>query len=345
MMTRFVRLIGLASRLALVAALLFDGTSWAALKVAVISDLNSSYGSTRYEAGVPRAVGRLVALKPDLVIITGDMVAGQRPSPPLRPDAVEAMWAAFHLKVTGPIQAAGIPIAVTPGNHDASAHKKFSQERQIFSEQWLDHLPNVFFLDRKNYPFDYAFSVGEVLFVSLEATRAQALEVGQRIWLDQLLTREGGRFRHRVVFSHLPIYAFSEGFETEVTADRELEQLLQRHRVDLYLTGHHHAFYPGFRGSVRFVGQACLGAGPRKLIGAGQVSERAVTWLEFDGDHLSVTGLAGPQLDRPIDLETLPRSIRSRDGAMIRDDLRPASAHSIATPAVMAPQPWEETQP
>jgi hypothetical protein len=49
-----------------------------ALRVAVISDLNGDYGSTDYEAEVDEAVSSICALNPDLVISTGDMVAGQR---------------------------------------------------------------------------------------------------------------------------------------------------------------------------------------------------------------------------------------------------------------------------
>jgi hypothetical protein len=334
-----MRVAHLAAALALLAALLSGGAARAGLRVAVISDMNGSYGSTRYEPGVAEAIRRLVALKPDLVISTGDMVAGQRLNPPLRRDAVEAMWAAFHAEVTHWIQSAGIPFAVTPGNHDASSHENFAPERKIYREQWLDRVPPVHFVDRRNYPFNYAFTVDEVLFVSLEATRAGPLAGDQRSWLDRLLTREGRHFRHRVVFSHLPIYPFSEGVETEVTTDHELERLLRRHNVELYLSGHHHAFYPGYRGGVRFVGQACLGAAPRRLIGAGRASERAVTWLEFDGERVAVTALSGPQLDRPIDLETLPRSIQSRFGTLIRDDLRPGAAPGMAAPKAAAHHP------
>ncbi len=79
----------------------------ATLRVAVISDLNSSYGSTTYEPGVARTVARLVALRPDLVISTGDMVAGQRLHPPLGREPVLAMWSAFDAQVTDPLATAG----------------------------------------------------------------------------------------------------------------------------------------------------------------------------------------------------------------------------------------------
>jgi hypothetical protein len=298
------------------------GLSRAASRVAVISDMNGSYGGECCEPGVAEAVRRLVERGPDLVIVTGDMVAGQRLDPPLSREAVEAMWESFHAKVTVPIVEAGIPLAVTPGNHDASAYERFALERGIYREQWTERVPSLRFVDRENYPFDYAFSLGEALFVSLDVTRPGPVEKGRLDWLDRLLAREGGKFRHRAVFSHLPIFPFSQGRETEVTADRELERLLTKRGVDLYLSGHHHAYYPGFFNGVRHVGQACMGAGPRKLIGSERVSKRAVTWIEFDGDRVDVTALTFPLLDRAIDIETLPRRIRSRHGTLIRDDLR-----------------------
>jgi len=322
-----------AATLALLVALLPALAAAATLRVAVISDLNGSYGSTRYEAGVAPTIERLVALRPDLVISTGDMVAGQRLHPPLGRAQVTDMWSAFHAQVTDPLAAAGIPLAATPGNHDASAYSGFALERTIYREQWEGRIRGLQFVDRGDYPFHYAFAMGNVLFVSLDATRVGALDAPQRRWLETLLQREGAKYRHRVAFSHLPIYPFAQGRETEVTADHELEHLLQRHGVELYLSGHHHAFYPGFHGGVRHVGQACLGAGPRRLIGDTQRSGRAVTWIEFGDDGVTISARLAPQLDQRIDPAKLPESIHSRYGTLVRDDLRPATVEAARAAA------------
>ena len=58
--------------------------------VVVVSDLNESYGSTRYSPEVDDAVRQTIELAPVLVISTGDMVAGQRLSPTLDHDEVRA---------------------------------------------------------------------------------------------------------------------------------------------------------------------------------------------------------------------------------------------------------------
>jgi len=312
----------LAALLAGGVCLLQAGVAVAALHVAVISDLNGSYGSTEYEASVATAVARLVGMRPDLVISTGDMVAGQRLHPPLGREAVTAMWSAFHREVTDRLDAAGIPLAVTPGNHDASAYASFVMEREAYRDEWLRRAGRLGFVDRAEYPFHYAFAVDDVLFVSLDVTRVGALDASQMQWLDRVLTRHAARFRHRVAFGHLPVLPFAQGRETEVTADHALERLLQRHGVELYLSGHHHAFYPGFHGGVRHIGQACLGAGPRKLIGSGESSPRAITMLVFDDEGVHVSALSGPGFDQPVMLDALPATIRSRFGTLVRDDLR-----------------------
>ena len=110
------------------------------LTVVVISDLNGSYGSTDYAPRVSRAIDWIIKTQPDLVISTGDMVAGQRI--PLLTDAeVRRMWRAFHETVSDPLERAGIPLAVTPGNHDASGYDRFMLEREIYEDQWKSRKP------------------------------------------------------------------------------------------------------------------------------------------------------------------------------------------------------------
>ena len=63
------------------------------LRIVVISDLNSAYGSTTYEAEVHKALQLIPSFNPDLVLCSGDMVAGQ--SPKLSNAQIQAMWSAF----------------------------------------------------------------------------------------------------------------------------------------------------------------------------------------------------------------------------------------------------------
>jgi acid phosphatase type 7 len=289
----------------------------AGIRVAVISDLNDSYGSVSYSAAVHSAVGALLALEPDLVLSTGDMVAGQ-----MAGLDYDGMWAGFHAAVTDELETAGLPLAVTPGNHDASGYAGFEKEREIFVRTWQERKPALAYIDDSSYPLRYSFSAGPALFVSLDDSTIGALDPEQMEWLEAQLTA-GEHLPTKIVYGHVPLMPFSEGRETEIIGDAKLEDLLQRHGVTLFITGHHHAYYPGRRAGVRYVSTACLGAGPRPLIGTEAVS--ALSLLVFDLDATgAVTRLdafGGKSFDTLVPRTSLPASIESGPWRVARDDL------------------------
>jgi len=310
----------MAARLLAVLVLLTlaAGSALAApLRIAVISDLNGSYGSVEYQPRVAEAVAAIIALRPDLVISAGDMVAGQR-RPALGEAEVRAMWRAFHREVSDPLAAAGIPLAVTPGNHDASAYPGFEAERRIFAEEWRDRPPAVDWIDARAYPFHYAFVLDGVVFAGLDATRVGRLDPGQTRWLPGVMA---GPARARVVFSHLPMWPIAQGRETQITQDPALAALFADLGVDLHLAGHHHAFYPGAARGTAFVSVACLGSGPRRLVGASETSDPGFVLLEIDeAGTITVAGRHGPGFRETVDLATLPPRMAGAAGALVRLD-------------------------
>lgn len=296
-------------------------------RVVVLSDFNGSYGSVDYIESVHAAVRRTIALRPDLVISTGDMIAGQRIQPRLTRDPLVAMWDAFHRHVTTPLQQAGLPLAVTPGNHDGASGSRFALEREVYREQWLARRPALDFVDARGYPFDYAFRLRGNLFVSIDATFVGPLSPTQRAWVEHVL-REGGRDAgQRIVFSHVPLWPFAAGRERDYLGDRQLEAILQRGHVGMVLSGHHHAYYPGFKDGVRYVSQGCLGAAPRPLLGTTAPTERTLTLLELDADGgTRIEAYGSAAFDRPVARESLPREIRTPVATLLRDDLAPVAA-------------------
>ena len=313
----------MAHRLLLIfVSILWAGTATAdALRVVVISDLNGSYGSTSYHPRVDRAVARIIALNPDLVISTGDMVAGQR-MPILSRDEVDDMWRAFHARVSNPLAQAGIPLAVTPGNHDASGYRQFKREREIYANEWLERKPNLTFLDDSDYPFFYAFRLGGVVFTSLDATTVGPLQHDQAERLKQVTAGE----ETIIAFSHLPLWPFAVERETEVIGDPALHRIFQDVGLDLHLSGHHHAFYPGWKDGVAFVGQACLGGGPRHLIGSAQKSGHAMTLLEISKQEgIRITALEGNDFLSELDWRALPARITFNGTTLTRLDLADTS--------------------
>lgn len=292
------------------------------LRIAVVSDLNGSYGSTHYDGDVSRGIAKVIALNPDLVISTGDMVAGQRRHPQLTRPELEAMWDGFDAVVTDPLASAHLPFLVTPGNHDGSAYRGFATEREVYDARWAGRLPDVETVDTSRFPRRYAVRMKDVLLVSLDVTTVGALPDEEMGWLRRILSAQNGKSRATVLFSHLPLWPFTQGRETEIIGDPSLQRLLEEFGVEIYLSGHHHGYYPGVKNDLLFISQACLGSGPRTLIDARESSEKAITLIEIGEDgSISEYALAAPRFDTPIDLKTLPPSIGQGEGRMIRRDL------------------------
>lgn len=289
------------------------------LRVAVIADLNGEYGSAEYGAPVRAAVKAIVSEKPGLVLIAGDMVAGGKAS--VSDGQVEKMWAGFDAAVAGPLAAAGIPLAPTPGNHDASAYGGNERDRRLYERHWPAAEAQLRFVDAARYPFEYAFSAGGALFIALDQTTLKKLTADRLAWLDGVLKANAG-FKAKIVFTHVPLFPFTQGRETEVTGDYELEALLARHGVALVVTGHHHGYYPGRRGAVRYTGAGCLGGGPRKLIGTAKTSAQSFLWLTIGEDGaVAVEGAPYPDFSAGIARESLPPSLGDGGAKYIRDDL------------------------
>ena len=140
------------------------------IRLAVISDLNSQYGSTTYAPEVDKAIRLIPDWQPDLVLCGGDMIAGQKLS--LSIAQIEAMWEAFDHHVAAPLRKAKIPFGFTIGNHDGSgaiAKDKliFAQERDLAAAYWNDpaHDPGLNFLDRAQFPFYYSFLKDNIFYL------------------------------------------------------------------------------------------------------------------------------------------------------------------------------------
>jgi hypothetical protein len=288
-------------------------------ELAVISDLNQGYGSTVYGRDVHAAVRALTdRLRPGLVLITGDMVAGQRQGvdPP-------AMWRGFRSAVIEPLRRAGIALAPTPGNHDASP--SFSGERAEYARQWLPEDAGLDFIDAEHYPLRYSFSFRGAFFLSLDAASVGPLSTEQRTWVEQQLDHADG-YALKIAFGHLPLHPIARGREREILNDDVLEALFVRHGVDLYASGHQHAYYPGATPGLRQLAMPCLGAGARALIGTSQTSAAALALLRVDGaDVTEIEALAAPDFTQTIARGALPPKIALGRHTLVRDDLLPNS--------------------
>lgn len=305
---------------------------------AVISDMNQSYGSTQYSEQVHRTIQHLttsyashsISQSPSqtqgsslpLVLSTGDMVAGQKQGLNYK-----AMWSAFHRAVTGPLTRHQIAFAPSPGNHDASIGKGFQMERQEYRETFLQHRPSPLLnakgerfahdlnlLPGSQFPLHYAFLFRQVLFVAMDTTGVGPFSQEQWTWLQQVLKTPA---QFKVVFGHMPLLPFAFNRTHEYLAagnsafGHSLEKLLDTHRVDLFLSGHHHAFYPGHRKAhTRYISVPCLGSGPRALVNDSKISETGFLIFEVHPQRgIEMKAYRSRDLSR-IDLNSLPRLLQ-----------------------------------
>lgn len=286
--------------------------------VAVIADLNGPYGSTEYNEHVTAAVEWISEeLQPDLVLSAGDMVAGQRAGL-----NYSVMWNAFHTVVSDPLADAGIPLAVTPGNHDASEQPAFWEERIEFARQWKVRRPQLAFVDDANYPFYYAFEMGPALFISLDGTGVGDLDKGQVAWIDDVLERHS-HLEVSILFSHVPQYPAAQGREHEIFADEALAEVMSKHGVDMKISGHHHAYFPGWRQGTFFLHAGLLGSGPRALIGEDHRSQRSVAVVQFNEEGIiDIDAYESPDFSEAIDRDELPEQLGDGELRLYRDDAR-----------------------
>lgn len=307
-----------------------------ALRAVLISDLNASYGSTHYPAEVARVIDHITdTWRPDLVLVAGDMVAGQ--SPQLTDASVRAMWHAFDSVVAAPLRAARIPVVVTLGNHDGSAYPAHMRDRRMATEYWRGHAASserLSFADQEHYPLRYTVRYGDVLIVAWDATNQESARSGELLdWLEQALTNPlAAQARHRVVLGHLPLYAVAEGRDRpgEVLADGDvLRRKLEDWGATLFISGHHHAYFPGRRGALELLHAGALGEGPRQLLGTSSPAHKTVSVLDFLADSVAITtyvvSAESGGLD-PLPVERMPAAICSTHGWVIRRDLVDADA-------------------
>lgn len=300
------------------------------LRALVLSDLNGASGSLRYPAEVSHAVALARGeMRPDLVLIPGDMVAGQAPDLPDR--RVHAMWASFDATVAAPLREAGIPLVVTLGNHDAAAQARHARDRRIATQYWRDRIDrnDLPFVDREHFPHRYSVRFDDVFIVVWDATNAESGRDDDLIdWLGDALESDAARdASHRVVLAHLPLYDVTAPpyYPDGVLADADaLRRKLEKWEATMMVTGHHHAYYPGRRGTLELMHAGSLGTYPRPLNGGDGRPLKTITVLDFYRDSVHVAGFEIDSVSgaaMPIPLEILPRAICAQNGWVARRDL------------------------
>lgn len=292
------------------------------LRILVISDLNSAYGSTTYSDDVKAVISQLSVIQPDMILCGGDMVAGQKAS--LSEDEIKAMWAGFKSTVLDPIHQLGIPFGFTLGNHDASP--SYVKDRILSKKFWMENAGSsgLSFVDSTHYPFYYSYIKNKVFFISWDAAGAH-IDPEVFDWMKlQLQGRSALKARLRILTGHLPLYAIvdSKNKPGEVNSDPEAAlDFFKTHGLDLYISGHQHAYYAAEKQGIRFLNAGAIGDGPRKLIGDDAAPKKSYTIVEVPRRRAKKFSYKTymPQTNAEIELKSLPDSVIGFNGISRRE--------------------------
>ena len=299
----------------------------------VISDLNGAYGSTEYDEEVKLAVKMLPFWQPDLVLCSGDMVAGQKRS--LTIEQIKAMWQSFDVNIAKPIRDLNIPYGFTIGNHDASSALTsdktkyiFQQERDLAIEYWQDpdHDPQINFIDGQDFPFYYTFKQNDIFFLVWDGSSSY-IPPEKLAWVEKSLNSpEAQNAKMKMVMGHLPLYAVSKGRDRvgEVLNNaNQLRQLLEKYNVQTYISGHHHAYYPANKGELQLLNIGALGGGARALLGASTPKMKTITIIDVDFDDPELTQYTTYNTKdlTIVNQKILPRLIIGHNGMLLRQDV------------------------
>lgn len=305
------------------------------LKILVISDLNDAYGSVTYSTEVHRLVGRIKDINPDIILCGGDMVAGQKAS--LRRSQLDSMWSGFQAAVLEPIQQMNIPFGFTMGNHDASPNYK--NDREAASAFWTAYKDQakLTFVDDTHFPYYFSYLKNNVLFLSWDASSSVIPDAVKSWMVAQLSSDYARKARGRIVLGHLPLYALVEAKNKpgEVIADADATlAFFKDHAVDMYISGHQHAYFPGSKQQVTLLHSGCLGGGPRPLIGHDAPAYKSYAIIDIPKkggmSKASILGFVAPD-DRKIPISTLPREVTGFNGTVKRID-RSLTAEKLNLP-------------
>jgi hypothetical protein len=301
------------------AALLF-GTAAFAQSFAVISDINGRYGSTFYHERVAGAVARIGELEPAAVLSAGDLVAGQK-QPRLDREWLDRMWQGFDDVVGQPLEHAQIPLLPTPGNHDGSAYPAFELERERFAQYWSGREPAALLTPASEWPRRYAARVGDALLIAFDGTRPGALPAEELNFIGAMLERHGAAAGCTLVLGHLPMWPLARGRESDIIADPVMLELLHRHGVDAYLSGHHHVYYPGVdEAGMLHLAVGALGGNARAFSGQQERQPHSFALLECVDGVVRTRALRAPRYDAQIPGAGLPAVVSGPLGTLRRLD-------------------------
>ena len=291
------------------------------LRLGLISDLNSSYGSTTYIPVVHQGLGHLLALRPALVVCAGDMVAGQKRG--LTTTQLERMWDGFARDVLQPVRRQGVPFLPAIGNHDGAPG--FAADRTAAARFWQARRQGLGlqFVDSSGFPFHYSVAQNDVFWLVWDASSSR-IPPEQLTWARQQLASPQARSaRLRLVVGHLPLFGLSQGRDRPgevLHKAAAIQALLEQGQVQAYISGHQHAWFPARSGRLDLIQLGALGSGPRRLLNSSLPARQSFTTLDLDWTAGTMRETSySAKTGSPLAWQSLPAQLTGHRGVLTRN--------------------------
>lgn len=301
-------------------------------RIAVVSDLNSEFGSVKYEYQVDSIMQRIPRMfKPNMVVCGGDMVAGQSRS--LTATQLDAMWAAFDTKIATPLRNANIPFAFTVGNHDGSDGYPLERERTENYWKTPGKYPGMHAIDMVNYPFYFSYmdkKDGDIFYVTWDAN-SSIISSAELEWTKQQFASPAARnAKYRFLIGHMPLYGIAQERDSPGNVLPEPDNLrkwMEELDVHTYISGHQHAYYPGKRGKLELLNTGAAGSGPRRWLSIDKAPVNTMTLMDifYEENKIVYTTYDIKNMDAEamelFDDKQLPEIINGFQGFVVRRDV------------------------
>ncbi len=172
---------------------------------------------------------------------------------------------------------ASVPQVLTPGNHDYNDLQLDPHWKNQFTQPGNGPASlkgTCFYVDYKNLKI---ISIDSATESELEDENGDNLK-SQKIWLDSILSANTKQWI--IVTTHLPFYSTKESRDNPQLR-KHFQPILEKHKVDLVLTGHDHAYGRGIasdnineKPTIVYVVSV---SGPKMYESGGK------DWMQFNG--------------------------------------------------------------
>ncbi len=257
--------------------------------LAQVSDSHLGARTTLFRTNFDRVAHALEAVRPDLVVASGDVSLDGADH-----EADLALAAAYFARLPAPVHA-------IPGNHDVGDHPDRAPKQPVNDDR-LDRFrrtmgPDRWVIDRDNWRL---IGLDSQIMGAHPAEAAQARMIENA--LDTLGDRRLAVFIHKPFFAEDPAEPMFDYWSVPPFARAPLRPLMAHPALRLVASGHLHVYHEAMRGPVRYAWapSAAFVVAPDEQPGLPGSRPTAILVHRFTGDVVETELLEPPGMERPF---------------------------------------------